>query len=332
MKRASNKLVLIMVIAVASSIILLGAVAKAADPFPTKPITMIDPWPPGGGVDIIGRILASVATEHLGQPLVMKYISGAAGVRGAEEGSLATPDGYTITLIGFGAIVTQTVSMPEKATFGKDDFVFIAQASTSPCVLVANPKAPFKTIKELIAYVKKNPGKIVYSSSGRFGFVHSAVGRLIKAAGIEGTMIHLPTKGGAAAAKELLGGHTMLSGGTVSLLEPHIRAGSVVPLAICDTKRNPLIPDVPTIKEASGFDISPTTLWVAPAVPKGTPADRVEFLRKGFKKILEDKSVIKLAARTGDQISYLSGPDMQKKWEQEFSEAGALSSILLEKK
>jgi tripartite-type tricarboxylate transporter receptor subunit TctC len=307
-----------------------GPACFAAD-YPAKPITMIDPWPPGGGVDIVGRIVASVGAEILGQPLIMKYVSGAAGVRGAGEIVTAKPDGYTIILVAFGAIVNQAVADPKSTAYKKDDFVFLSQISASPCVLVANPKAPFKDLKGMVSYVKANPGKIVYSSSGRFGFVHSAFARLIGATGLEGKMIHLPAKGGAGAAKECLGGHTMVTGGTPGVTAPHIRAGSLIPLAVCDTQRWPDLPDVPTLKEALGMDITPTTLWVAPAVPKETPADRVAFLREGFKKILATPSVKKLATRTGDRIVYLSGQEMQEKWNTEWAEANKLLKILLEK-
>ena len=327
--KKSGKLVLLMAFLMAFTVC--GSSGLAAEKYPVKPITMIDPWPPGGGVDIVGRVLASVAAEYLGQPLIMKYISGAAGVRGAEALSRANPDGYTIGLIAQGAIVNQTVSSPERASFGKDDFVFLAQATATPCVLVANPKAPFKTLPEMVEYVKKNPGKIVYSSSGRFGFVHTAMARLQKATGIQGKMVHLPTKGGAAALKECLGGHTMATGATVAVCTPHIKGGTVIPLAICDTERWPTLPEVPTVKEVLGMDVTPTQLWIAPAVPKGTPADRVQFLREGFGKICKDKSVLKLAERAGDTIVYMDALAFQKKWDNEWKEGKEMSSIMLEK-
>ena len=329
MKRLGSKLVLLMAFLMAFTVC--GPSGLAAEKYPVKPITMIDPWPPGGGVDIVGRVLASVAAEYLGQPLIMKYISGAAGVRGAEAVSRAKPDGYTIGLIAQGAIVNQSVSSPERASFGKDDFVFLAQVTATPCVLVANPKAPFKTLPEMVEYVKKNPGKIVYSSSGRFGFVHTAFARLQKATGIQGKMVHLPTKGGAAALKECLGGHTMATGATVAVCTPHIKGGTVIPLAICDTERWPTLPEVPTVKEVLGMDVTPTQLWIAPAVPKGTPAERVEFLRDGFGKICKDQSALKLAERAGDKIVYMDALAFQKKWDNEWKEGKEMSSILLEK-
>ncbi len=326
MKR-SGKLVLLI-----AFVLIFGFTGLAAGQYPTKPITLVDPWPPGGGGDIAGRMVASVAAEFLGQPLIMKYVTGAAGIRGAEFVSRAKPDGYTIGIMGMGAMVNQNVAYPERAAFGKDGFIFIAQMVASPCVLVANPKAPFKTLPEMIKYVKANPGKIVYSSSGRFGYVHTAFARLIQAEGLQGKMVHLPTKGGAGAVKECLGGHTMATGGTPGVTGPHIRGGTLIPLALSDTKRWPTLPNVPTVKEVLGRDISPTTLWLSPAVPKGTPADRVQFLRDGFNKILHNKSVVKLGQRTGDLIRYLSGPDMQKKWEGEWRDAKSLITILKEGK
>ena len=330
MKRSGSKLVLLIAFVLAFTAF--GSTGLAADKYPSKPITLVDPWPPGGGGDIAGRMVASVAAEYLGQPLIMKYVTGAAGIRGAEYVSRAKPDGYTIGIMGMGAMVNQNVAYPERAAFGKDGFIFIAQMVASPCVLVANPKAPFKTLPEMIKYVKANPGKIVYSSSGRFGYVHTAFARLIQAEGLQGKMVHLPTKGGAGAVKECLGGHTMATGGTPGVTGPHIRGGTLIPLAVSDTKRWPTLPDVPTIKEVLGKDISPTTLWLSPAVPKGTPADRVQFLRDGFTKILHSKSVVKLGIRTGDRIMYLSGEDMQKKWEGEWKDAKNLIPILKEGK
>ena len=329
MKRCGSKLVLLMVFVLVFTVF--GSSGLAAGKYPAKPITVIDPWPPGGAVDIASRILASVAAEYLGQPLIMKYIAGAAGVRGAEAISRAKPDGYTVGLIAFGAITNQTVSQPERATFGKDNFVWIAQSSASPVVYVANPKAPFKTLPEMVRYVKKNPGKIVFSSSGRFGVIHVAYARLQKLTGTEGTMVHLPTKGGAGAVKECLGGHTMITGGLPGVVMPHIKAGTLIPLGVCDKQRWPTLPDIPTVKEVLGKDITPTNLWVSTCVPKGTPADRVKYLREGFKKICQDKSVVKLATYTGDMIIYMDGPEFQKKFEAEWEEAKGLVSILLEK-
>jgi tripartite-type tricarboxylate transporter receptor subunit TctC len=329
MKRFESKLVLLLVPVLVFAVFV--STGLAAGKYPTKPITAIDPWPPGGGVDIVGRMLGSVAAEYLGQPLILKYISGAAGVRGAEAVSRAKPDGYTIGLFTMGAIINTPTSQPETAPFGKDSFVWIAQFTASPCVLVAHPKAPFKTLPEMIKYVKANPGKIVYSSSGRFGFVHVAFARLIQAEGLKGKMVHLPTKGGAGAVKEALGGHTMATGGTPGVTSPHIRGGTLIPMAVCDTKRWPTLPDIPTLKEVLGKDITPTKLWVSACVPKGTPKDRIQFLREGFAKMAQNKSVVKMAIRIGDRIEYLSGPDMQKKWENEWKEAKGLLPILMEK-
>lgn len=303
----------------------------AADKFPSKPITMIDPWPPGGSADIVGRILASVAQEYLGQPLVMKYRAGAAGVRGSEAVSRADADGYTMGILGFGAIINQVVAYPKRAPYKKDDFVFICQMSSNPCVLVANEEAPFKTLKEMIKYVKANPSKVVYSTSGRFGFVHTGFARLIKAAGLEGKMLHLPTKGGAGAAKECLGGHSMVTGGTTGVVLPHIASGSFVPLAVCLDKRMPELPKVPTVSELLGVKVGPTTFWTALCVPKGTPSDRVKLLRVKFAEVLKDKSVIKLFKRTGARLVCLTGEQMQKKWDDEWKSGKELVSVLLEK-
>lgn len=313
-------------------VLFFGFIGLAAAEYPTKPITLVDPWPPGGGGDLAGRMVASVAAEFLGQPLIMKYVTGAAGIRGTEYTSRSKPDGYTIGIVGMGAAVNQNVAYPENATFGKDSLIFIAQMVASPCVLVASPKAPFKTLPEMVKYVKANPGKVVYSSSGRFGYVHTAVARLIQAEGLEGKMIHLPTKGGAAAVKECLGGHTMVTGGTPGVTGPHIRGGTLIPLGLCDTERWPMLKEVPTLKEVLGKDINPTTLWLSTAVPKGTPPEIVEFLRDGFTKILNNKSVVRLGQRTGDLIRYLSGPDMQKKWEGEWKDAAVLIPVLKEGK
>ena len=328
MKR-NAKLVVLMAFMLAFTVCASSGLAE--DTFPSKPITMIDPWSPGGGCDIMGRILASVAAENLGQPIIMKYITGGSGVRGAEALTRANADGYTTATIAYGAIINQTVSQPDKAHFGKDDFVWVCQVSAGPCVLVANPKAPFKTIPEMVEYVKKNPGKIIYSSSGRFGFVHTAWARLIRAMGIEGKMIHLPTRGGGPAMKECLGGHALVTGGTPAVSSQHIQAGTVIPLGTSDDERWPLLKQIPTVKEVIGKEISPTTLWIAIAVPKGTPPDRVEFLREGFKKIMDTQSVQRLMARTGDVPKYMSGPDFQKKFDREWAEGKDMASLLLEK-
>lgn len=294
--------------------------------YPDKPIIMIDPWPPGGSADLTGRLAASVASEYLKQPISMKYEAGAAGMRGAEALSRADADGYTVGLIGQGAIINQTANM-QKAPFGKDDFEFIGQMTALPCLLVAKADAPFKSLNEMVAYIKAHPKEIVYSSSGRYGFVHTAIVRVLAAADAKNTMIHLPTKGGAAATTELLGGRSQVSGNPVSVLAPHIKAGTIIPLAICDTERHPDLPDVPTVSEVLGVDVTPTEFWIAPAVPKGTPPERLKYLRDKFAEISKDPSVNKMAAKMGNPIRYISGEDFQKKWDKEWKEAKELGEL-----
>ena len=331
MKAASFKSGLgIFVIILAVTLALTPAVG--AEKYPSRPITLIVGYSAGGITDGIARTLIETVKEVLGVPVVVLNKPGAGTAIAIETVKNSKPDGYTIGIVGMGAAVNQNVAYPENATFGKDSLIFIAQMVASPCVLVASPKAPFKTLPEMVKYVKANPGKVVYSSSGRFGFVHTAVTRLIQAEGLEGKMIHLPTKGGAAAVKECLGGHTMLTGGTPGVTGPHIRGGTLIPLGLCDNERWPMLKEVPTLKEVLGKDISPTTLWLSTAVPKGTPADRVQFLRDGFNKILHNKSVVRIGQRTGDLIRYLSGPDMQKKWEGEWKDAAVLIPVLKEGK
>ena len=330
MRRLESKIVLAVFMSLFLTFGALGVSAQAGD-YPDKPITMIDPWPPGGGADLIGRVAASVSTEYMGQPLIMKYVAGAAGLRGAEAVSRSDADGYTIGLIGQGAIANQTVTMGDKATFKKDDFIFLCQMTANPCLLVANAKAPFKTLPEMIEYVNAHPGEVVFSSSGRFGFVHTAYARLMEAADIRGKMTHLPTSGGAAATKECLGGRSMVTGNPPGVLSAHIEAGTLIPLAICDTKRAAAFPNVPTVKEALGVDVTPTEFWVSPAVPKGTPPERVQFLREQFAKICTDKSVVKMAERMDNPINYVSGEDFQKKWDNEWVEAARLADVFMDK-
>ena len=254
---------------------LLLAVAAHAQTgaFPTRPVTMVVPFPPGGGTDTGARILAQKLSGKWGQPVVVENKGGAAGQIGADLVAKAKPDGYTILM---GNVGTQAInpSLYPKMPYDADQaFAPISLVAELPLAMMVNPGVAAKTAKEFVALAKAQPGKLSYSSSGSGGAPHLAA-ELFKQAS-NTFILHVPYRGGGPAISDLLAGHVQLSFMTVLEASGHIKAGKLRALAVTSDKRVAALPDVPTLGEsvAPGFN---SISWIGLLAPAGTPAAIVE--------------------------------------------------------
>jgi tripartite-type tricarboxylate transporter receptor subunit TctC len=254
---------------------LAGSAPAAAQVYPSKPVRMVLPYPPGGGSDTIGRPLAQKLSESLGQQVVVENRGGANGNIGMEHAARAAPDGYTIVF----ALTAQLAINP--GLYGKvpydpvKDFAPITLLGTGAYILVVHPSLPAKSVKQLVALAKAQPGQIAYSSSGSGSGGHLAAELLNSMAGIR--MLHVPYKGGGPALMDLIAGQVQVLFSTQLASWPHIQSGRIRALAVSTAKRPASIPDLPTIAESGlpGYD---SGVWYGVLAPAGTPRDVITRL------------------------------------------------------
>ena len=245
---------------------------SAAAAYPTRPIQLVVAAPAGGPSDAVARQLAEEMTKVLGQPVVIDNKPGANGIIAAESVLRSAPDGHTLMMSWIGNATSRGLT-PKLSFDINKDFIHITQMVSGANILVAHPSAGFKTIKDLIAFVKANPGKVSYASAGNGTSGHLAMELFKQRAGL--SMVHIPYKGGAQALNDVLGGQLPLMFINQDAVIPHAKTGRLVPLAITSPQRNPLFPDLPTIAE-SGFPGFEATAWAGLPAPKGTPPAVIE--------------------------------------------------------
>ena len=291
------------------------AAAGAQEPFPSRPITMVVPFPPGGFVDLTARPLAAAMEKTVRQPVSISNRPGAVGAVGTAVAANAKPDGYTVL------ITASTISMvPEadklfdrKPAYALDQLVPIALIWTDPTYLVVRSESPWKSIKELVADVRQRQGQLVYSSSGIYGALHIPIEMFLQAEKLK--MRHLPTTGGGPALTALLGGHVDMTAGGPAALSAHIKAGKVRGLAGWGGKRHDLLPDVPTFMEL-GYNIE-YYVWVGLFAPSATPDAAMKVLRDAARKAVEDSDFKATMAKLSTPIHYLDAPEFQKFWDRD---------------
>ena len=286
----------------------------AADSYPTHPITLINPFPPGGAADVVGRPLAAVLEPIVKQAVVIETKAGAAGAVGAQVAANAKPDGYTLLLhitsiSGFAEVDKLFGRQPK---FTRADFIPIARFVADPCVLLVNDQQPYKTLKDLTEDAQKRPDQIIFSSSGLYGALHIPTALYMKAAG--GLKLrHLPTNGGGPALTAFLGNNSQVLVSSISASLPQIKAGKAKPLVLFGAARSKALPDVPTMKEL-GYNIE-YYLWVGLFAPKGTPAEVVAYLRTNAGKAARDDKFKAAMANLGQDVDYLDAPEFTKFWD-----------------
>jgi tripartite-type tricarboxylate transporter receptor subunit TctC len=265
---------------------LLPRIARGA--YPERPVRLIVPFVPGGAVDAVGRLLANAMTTTLGQPVVIENRGGAGGAIGMEAAAHAAADGYTMMVShsGFAAMP----GFYRKLAFDPvADFAGIVIAVSGIFVLVANPNAPFKSVAELIAYARANPGELSYASAGVGSTVHLAGEFFKHTAGID--IVHVPYKGSGPATTDLVGGQVQMMFGPAVNTLPLAQAGKLRALAVTSAKRSALAPDLPTVAESGvpGFDV---VGWYGLAAPAATPPAAVERLNAEANRALKSADLI----------------------------------------
>jgi tripartite-type tricarboxylate transporter receptor subunit TctC len=254
------------------------------------------PFSAGGTTDILARVVGQYMAKNLGQPVIIDNRAGAGGNIGAQMVARAAPDGYTLLM---GTVGTHAINQSLYKKLGFDpikDFAPITRVALVPNLLVANPAQPFKTVKELIAYAKANPGKVTFASSGSGTSIHLSGEMFQQMAGVE--MQHIPYKGSAPALTDLLGGQTAIMFDNMPSVIGHVRAGKLRPIAVTTPNRSAALPDVPTIAE-SGVPGYSATSWFGLLAPTGTPAPVMAKLHGSILKALADPEVKKKLAEQG---------------------------------
>jgi len=290
MKKAS------MLLVVVTLLIGVGVQPLIADEYPTRPIRMIVPFPPGGGNDLLARSISQPLSQAIGQSVVVDNRGGAGGQIGATLAAAAAPDGYTIFLGSIGNLTFLPVLQSKLQYEPVRDFAPVTLLATSPFILVINPAVPAKSVKELLALAKAQPGKLNYGSAGPGSSLHMT-GELFKLeSGADIT--HVPYKGTAPALIDLLSGQVQMLFSTMPSVVPHVKTGKLRALGVSSTKRAGVVPDVPTIAEAGvpGFEV---LNWQGSVVPRKTPDAIVQKLNRALLEALKSPETIKALANQG---------------------------------
>ena len=260
--------------------------ALAADTgFPSRPVTLVIPFPPGGATDVNGRVIAQRLGKELGQPVVIENRGGAGTVIGASYVSKAAPDGYTL-LISSGTTFTVNPAIRPNLPYDPvKSFEPIGLAGRVGIILLANSEVPVQTVKQFVDYVKASPGKYSYASYGTGTTSQFAGETILHAAGLK--MTHVPYKGSAPAMTDLMGGQVPFSVDTVSAAIPQLKSGKIKAIAVTTAKRSALLPDVPTMAE-SGYPEVNTDTWLVVVAPKGLPPEVKAKLEKALAATIAD--------------------------------------------
>jgi len=277
-----------------------------AETYPARPLRLIVPWPAGGVADTIGRVVADKLSDGLGQRIIVENRPGASGNIGMAAAAAAPADGYTLVLTPTNSLTVNQALYKDLPFDTARDFLPLTILATVPNVLVVNKTVPAGTLAELVAYAKANPGKLSFASPGLATGAHLA-GELLKLeAGID--MLHVPYSGIAPAMNDVVGERVSLMFLGISAALPHIRAGSLRPLAVAALKRSPLLPDVPLVADAGypGFDV---TSWYGIALRTGTPADITDRLYRDTAEILKRDDVKERFAGMGVEPGGLPSRD-----------------------
>jgi tripartite-type tricarboxylate transporter receptor subunit TctC len=270
-----------------AALFVLWASPAIAQSWPDKPIRLVVPFPAGGAVDTLARHIAPRLAEGLGQPIVIESRSGAGGSIGTGAVAKSPPDGYTLLLV-FDTHAVNPSIMKDLPFDTQKDLAAVSLVATSPLALVANPKVPANSLKELVELAKREPNSVAYASVGAGSLGHLTMAAFAKATGIE--LNHIPYRGGAPAVTDLIGGQVQLFLTTTFVAKPLVDAGKAKAIAVTSKVRSPAMPDVPTGAEA-GYPAFEATSWYALLAPGGTPMPIVDRVRAELIKVLEDPIV-----------------------------------------
>ncbi len=290
----------------AGAVLLVLTAGAAADDYPNKPIRLIIPFPPGGSNDVVGRLVAKHLSDKLGQQVYIDNRGGAGGTIGTEVAAKALPDGYTLLVISLAHAVNPWLyKLPydhEKA------FVPVASFGSGTNVLAVNPELPVHSVKDLIALAKAKPGELQYASAGVGSFQHLG-GELFKVmAGVD--IVHVPFRGGGPAMIDVIGGHTKIIFSSLIQTTPYVKSGQLRALGTGGAKRNPVLPDVPTIGETvPGYEANN---WWGMLAPAGTPPAIVDKLNKAVTAALDAPELQQQFAKEGASVIKMTPDEFGK--------------------
>jgi tripartite-type tricarboxylate transporter receptor subunit TctC len=288
--------------------------AAAQEPYPSRPISLVVPFPPGGVADLTARPVAAAMEKALKQPVGVVNKTGAAGAVGMQFVATSKPDGYTLLL----ALSSISIIPEADKLFGRppaftvDQFAPVALISADPTILVVRTESPWKTAKEFIEDAKKRPNQILYSSSGIYGTLHMAMELLSHAAGIK--LRHVPNAGAGPALTALLGGHVDALASGPSVVLPQIKAGKLRALAGWGDKRVASLPDLPTFKEL-GYPDAEFYIWAGLFAPKGTPEPVLRTLREAARAGVADPDFKSAMDKLETPVAFKQGEEFQKFFE-----------------
>jgi len=258
-----------------------------AQSFPSKPVHIVVAFPPGGGVDIVARLLAPRLAEAWGQQVIVDNRAGASGTIGTEFAARSAPDGHTLLLGTLGNLAVNQHLYPKMSVDPLRDFAPVTQVVAVHFVMVANPSLPAKSVAELIALAKSRPGRIYYSSSGPGGAPHLAAELFKSMAQVN--LVHVPYKGSAPSFQDLLGGQVSLTCDSLVQALPYVRDGRLTALAVLGATRSPLLPDVPTVGETlPGYEL---TNWFGLVAPAAVPRPAIARIHADVVKVLKDPAI-----------------------------------------
>src|SRR3954449_3688242 len=274
--------------------LLLALAAPAAAEYPDKPVRLIIPFPPGGSNDVVGRLVANQLSEKLGHKVFVDNGAGSAGVLAGGAAAAAAPDGYTLLIVSIAHAVNPALY---KLNYDPiKSFTPVSILATGPNVLAVNPQLPVKNVRELVALAKEKPGELDYASAGVGSFQHLG-GELFKlTAGVN--LQHVPYKGGGPAMQDVIAGHVKIMFSSLVQTTPFIQSGQLRALGVGGRKRNPILPDVPTIAEAGvpGYEANN---WWGVMAPAGTPKEIVDRLYKDIQEVLKSPELTQAFDREG---------------------------------
>ncbi len=310
--------------ACAGALLALASLAAQAQSYPTQTVRIIVGFPPGGTTDVIGRLIAQELTESLGKAVVVENRGGASGTIGSGIAAKSTPDGHTLVLVPstHGTAPALYASLP----YEEKDFIPTALIATTPYVLVVHPSMAATNMAQLLAYLKQNPGKVEYASSSPGTAQHLAGELVQRMAGV--SIVHVPYKGSGALMPDLLSGRVPMMFENIAIMTPHIRKGSLRPIAISSAKRTPLLPDVPTVAETglTGFEVLG---WFALLAPARTPPEVIRRLNTDVNAAIARPAIVTRFAELGAE-PLVGSPDQaaafirgeQDKWGKIIRDAG----------
>ena len=311
---------------IATLLLAAGASSALAADWPTKPITLVVPFVAGGTTDIVARTIGQKLSESLKQPVIIDNRGGAGGTVGATIASKAPADGYTLFLATIAHSIAPGLYKKLAYDFQRD-FDPVALVASTPNVLIVNDKVPAKTVAELVAYIKANPGKVNFGSAGNGSTEHIS-GELFRSM-TRTDIVHVPYKGGAPMMADLMGGQIQMAIETSPSASPHVRAGKVHALAVTTKTRSPAYPGVPTLDEAGlkGYDM---TTWFALMAPHGTPPEIVQRLNTELARAVQQPDVVKRFEEQGVTAGNMKPAELATfigtettKWVKVAKEAGA---------